>query len=130
MDELVKAMGAQGMSKSEVSLVVSKATLVAYAVSESGEREIVGVEVADGEMEDAWRAFLGGLVARGLRQIHSTNPLERQNKEAILGTQVRVNKTMATVGNLSNIVVHGRERLDLSAIKTRRDLPRRTTCGG
>ncbi len=107
VDELVKAMGAQGMSKSEVSRlcgtldeeveafrrrkldrsypylwldavylkvrdgkhVVSKATLVAYGVSEFGEREIVGVEVADGEMEDAWRSFLGGLVARGLRGV-------------------------------------------------------------
>jgi transposase-like protein len=107
VDELVKAMGAQGMSKSEVSRlcamldedvaafrnrpldraypyvwldavylkvrdgkhVVSKATLVAYAVSEFGEREVIGVEVADGEMEDAWRAFLGGLVARGLRAV-------------------------------------------------------------
>ena len=107
VDELVKAMGAQGMSKSEVSRlcatldeeveafrrrkldrsypylwldavylkvrdgkhVVSKATLVAYGVSEFGEREIIGVEVADGEMEDAWRSFLGGLVARGLRGV-------------------------------------------------------------
>lgn len=107
VDELVKAMGAQGMSKSEVSRlcatldedvaafrgrrldraypylwldavylkvrdgkhVVSKATLVAYAVSEFGEREVIGVEVADGEMEDAWRAFLGGLVARGLHGV-------------------------------------------------------------
>jgi hypothetical protein len=31
----------------------------------------------------------------------------------------RANKTVATLGNLSNPVVHGRERLDLSAIKTR-----------
>lgn len=107
VDELVKSMGAQGMSKSEVSRlcatldedvqafrrrkldraypylwldaiylkvrdgkhVVSKATLVAYGVSEFGEREVVGVEVADGEMEDAWRGFLGGLVARGLRGV-------------------------------------------------------------
>lgn len=107
VDELVKAMGAQGMSKSEVSRlcatldedvqafrrrqldkaypylwldavylkvrdgkqVVSKATLVAYGVSEFGEREVIGVEVADGEMEDAWRGFLGGLVARGLRGV-------------------------------------------------------------
>jgi transposase-like protein len=107
VDELVKAMGAQGMSRSEVSRlcatldedvaafrnrpldraypyvwldavylkvrdgkhVVSKATLVAYAVSEFGEREVIGVEVADGEMEDAWRAFLGSLVARGLRGV-------------------------------------------------------------
>jgi putative transposase len=107
VDELVKAMGAQGMSKSEVSRlcasldeeveafrqrkldrdypylwldalylkvregnhVVSKATLIAYGVSEFGEREIIGVEVADGEMEDSWRSFLGGLVARGLRGV-------------------------------------------------------------
>lgn len=107
VDELVKAMGAQGMSKSEVSRlcttldedveafrgrkldkaypylwldavylkvregkqVVSKATLVAYGVSEFGEREIIGVDVADGEMEDAWRGFLGGLVGRGLRGV-------------------------------------------------------------
>jgi len=107
VDELVKAMGAGGMSKSEVSRlcatldeeveafrkrkldkaypylwldaiylkvregkhVVSKATQIAYGVSESGEREVIGVEVADGEMEDAWRSFLGGLVARGLRGV-------------------------------------------------------------
>ena len=107
VDELVKAMGAGGMSKSEVSRlcatldeeveafqkrkldkaypylwldalylkvrdgrhVVSKATLIAYGVNESGEREVIGVEVADGEMEDAWRSFLGGLVARGLRGV-------------------------------------------------------------
>jgi putative transposase len=107
VDELVKAMGAQGMSKSEVSRlcatldeeveafrrrkldkgypylwldavylkvregkhVVSKATLVAYGVSENGEREVIGVEVADGEMEDAWRSFLGSLVGRGLRGV-------------------------------------------------------------
>jgi transposase-like protein len=107
VDNLVKAMGADGMSKSEVSRlckmldeeveafrrrkldkaypylwldavylkvrdgkhVISKATLVAYGVSEFGEREIIGVEIADGEMEDAWRSFLGGLVARGLRGV-------------------------------------------------------------
>lgn len=107
VDELVKAMGAGGMSKSEVSRlaqsldeqvqafrrrkldkaypylwldalylkvregsqVVSKAVLVAYGVSEFGEREVVGCEVADGEMEDAWKGFLGGLVERGLRGV-------------------------------------------------------------
>jgi transposase-like protein len=107
VDELVKAMGAQGMSRSEVSRlcqtldedveafrqrkldrdypylwldalylkvregrqVVSKATLIAYGVSAFGEREVIGVELADGEMEDAWRSFLGGLVARGLRGV-------------------------------------------------------------
>lgn len=104
VDELCKAMGAQGMSKSEVSRlcqtldaevqaflkrrlhkaypylwldavylkvregqrVLSKATLVAYGVSEQGEREVLGVQVADGEMESAWRSFLAGLLDRDL----------------------------------------------------------------
>lgn len=105
VEELVEAMGAQGMSRSEVSRmaavldeqveqfrsrpldaraypylyldaiyikvrqgtrVVSMACLVAIGVSDQGEREIVGVDVAEGEMEPAWRAFLRSLVQRGL----------------------------------------------------------------
>lgn len=107
VEELVKAMGATGMSKSEVSRlcgsldeeveafrrrkldceypylwldalyekvrdgkhVVSKAVLIAYGVSAFGEREVIAVEVADGEMEDCWRSFLAGLVERGLRGV-------------------------------------------------------------
>jgi transposase-like protein len=53
----------------EGSRVVSHAVLVAYAVTEEGEREIVGVEVAAGEMESCWRSFLAGLIGRGLRGV-------------------------------------------------------------
>ncbi len=53
----------------EGSRVVSRAVLIAYAVSEDGEREVIGVDVAAGEMEVCWRAFLGGLVQRGLRGV-------------------------------------------------------------
>jgi transposase-like protein len=107
VDALLQAMGAQGISKSEVSRmageldeevrhfrerplekaypylwldalyvklreggrVVSKAVLLAYAVGEDGFREVLGVDVADGEMTDAWKRFLEGLVARGLRGV-------------------------------------------------------------
>jgi len=107
VEELVAAMGAKGMSKSEVSRmaaeldrqvnefrgrrlereypylwldalylkvrqgtrVVSNAVLVAYGVAETGEREVVGCTVAAGEMEDAWRGFLGSLLERGLRGV-------------------------------------------------------------
>lgn len=107
VEELVNAMGAKGMSKSEVSRmaatldkqvnefrhrpiegvypylwldaiyikvrsgmrVVSKAVLVAYGVREDGFREVLGVEVADSEMELAWRTFLERLVERGLRGV-------------------------------------------------------------
>ncbi|MCK6529147.1 IS256 family transposase [Myxococcota bacterium] len=107
VEGLVEAMGAKGMSKSEVSRlaqsldgeveefrqrrlqkaypylwldalyvkvregarVVSKAVLVAHGVNETGEREVLGVDVADGEMESAWRGFLAGLIGRGLHGV-------------------------------------------------------------
>ncbi len=107
VEDLVEAMGAKGMSKSEVSRmaatldkqvhefqnrsiegtypylwldaiyikvrngmrVVSKAVLVAYGVKEDGFREVLGVEVADSEMELCWRTFLERLIKRGLRGV-------------------------------------------------------------
>ncbi|MCB9779905.1 MAG: IS256 family transposase [Alphaproteobacteria bacterium] len=104
VEALIEAMGAKGISNSELSSiageldeqvdafrtrpldgqtpylwldalyikvrsrgrVVSKAVLVAYGVGETGQREVLGLEVADGEMETAWRAFLTGLVQRAL----------------------------------------------------------------
>lgn len=108
VEDLVAAMGAKGMSKSEVSRmaavldaqvdafrkrplgekacpyvwldamyvkvreehrVVSRAVLVAIAVNEDGEREVLGVDIAEKEMESSWRAFLRGLITRGLRGV-------------------------------------------------------------
>lgn len=108
VEELIEAMGATGMKKSEVSRmassldaavdefrnrplndrgrpylwldalyikvreggrVVSKAVLIAYAVNDDGEREVIGVEVAAGEMMHAWKGFLERLVARGLHGV-------------------------------------------------------------
>jgi len=108
VENLVEAMGAKGMSRSEVSRmsrvldeqvaafreralgekampyvwfdalytkvreagrVVSRAVLIAIGVNEDGEREVLGVSVAEKEMESSWRAFMRGLVTRGLRGI-------------------------------------------------------------
>lgn len=108
VEALVESMGAQGMSKSEVSRmaqqldaqvrlfrerslgefaypyvwldalyvkvrdnghVVSKAVLVAYGVSDQGQRVVLGIHVAHSEMEAAWRVFLEDLVRRGLRGV-------------------------------------------------------------
>jgi transposase-like protein len=104
VEKLIEAMGAKGMSKSEVSRlakdldvevtafrerplegayryiwldamypkvregqrVVGLAVLVAIGVDQQGYREVLGLEVADGEMESAWSGFLEGLVKRGL----------------------------------------------------------------
>jgi putative transposase len=46
--------------------VVDSAILVAYGIDELGKRHILGVSVSLSEAEVHWRAFLEGLVARGL----------------------------------------------------------------
>ena len=46
--------------------VRSKALVVAYAVHESGCREVIGIDVGESESEAFWREFLRGLLARGL----------------------------------------------------------------
>jgi putative transposase len=46
--------------------VVRKALVLAYAVHESGYREVIGLDVGEAETEAFWRAFLRGLVERGL----------------------------------------------------------------
>jgi putative transposase len=46
--------------------VVRKALVLAYAVHESGYREVIGLDVGEAETEAFWRSFLRGLVARGL----------------------------------------------------------------
>src|SRR5712692_4114278 len=46
--------------------VVRKALVLAYAVHESGYREVIGLDVGESETEVFWRSFLRGLVERGL----------------------------------------------------------------
>lgn len=107
VEGLIEAMGAKGMSKSEVSRLsatldeyvtefrnrplsgnypylwldaiyikvregartVSKAVLVAYGVNDEGQREVLGIEVAESEMEMAWRHFVERLIKRGLKGV-------------------------------------------------------------
>jgi putative transposase len=46
--------------------VVQKALVLAYAVHESGYREVIGLDVGECETEAFWRSFLRSLVDRGL----------------------------------------------------------------
>lgn len=46
--------------------VVSNAVVVAYAVRETGEREIIGIDVGPSEDDAFWSQFLRALVERGL----------------------------------------------------------------
>ena len=45
---------------------MQKAFVLAYAVPESGYREVIGLDVGECETEAFWRSFLRGLVKRGL----------------------------------------------------------------
>lgn len=110
VEKLVEAMGAKGMSKSEVSRmaqsldadvavfrerplegrfryiyldamypkvreglrVVGLAVLVAIGVNQDGRREVLGIEIAEGEMESCWISFLENLVRRGLVGVELT----------------------------------------------------------
>ena len=49
--------------------VVSMAVIVAYGVRADGIREVLGVDVGPSEDVAVWRAFLQGLVARGVRGV-------------------------------------------------------------
>jgi putative transposase len=46
--------------------VVRKALVLAYAVHESGYREVIGLDVGEAETEAFCRSFVRGLVERGL----------------------------------------------------------------
>lgn len=50
--------------------VVSKAALIATGVSETGEREVLGIDVASGELASCWKRLLESLVERGLSGVN------------------------------------------------------------
>jgi putative transposase len=146
VDDLVRAMGASGISKSEVSRlvaeldadlaafrerrldearypylwldakhekvrdagrVVSAAFLVAIAVNERGEREVVGCAVAGAESEASWTAFLRSLVARGLTGVRLvTSDAHLGVKAAIVATLDGAAWQRCRVHLLRDLLVH------------------------
>jgi putative transposase len=48
---------------------VSKALVVAYAVHESGVREVIGLDIGEVETGSFWIEFLRGLKKRGLSRV-------------------------------------------------------------
>jgi len=129
VEDLVEAMGAKGMSRSEVSRmaevldeqvdefrrrlleveypylwldalyikvregtrVLSKAVLVAYGVNQTGEREVIGLGLAYGEMYESWKRFLEELLERGLRGTQlvisdSHTGLKKAIQDTLVGT--------------------------------------------
>ncbi len=76
--------------RDESSPVVSMALVVAYGVAETGEREVVGLEVCRSEDYAFWRGFISGLVSRGLAGVllvvsDAHQGLRRAIEEVFLG---------------------------------------------
>jgi transposase-like protein len=120
VDELVKALGLEGISKSQVSRlcqeldaeverfrsrrldgpypyvwldatfvkvrqqgrVVNQAIVIAVGVRASGEREVLGLDVAPAEDGAFWHQFLRGLVARGLAGVQLVTSDSHQGLKA------------------------------------------------
>jgi transposase-like protein len=124
VDDLVQALGMQGISKSQVSRlcgeldkeverfrtrnlegpypyiwldgtfvkvrengrVVSQAIVIAIAVTASGEREVLGMDVGPSESGAFWLAFLRDLAARGLNGVKLVISDAHRGLKAAIGT--------------------------------------------
>ena len=74
--------------------VVSKATVVAYAVHESGVREVIGLDVGEVESGAFWVEFLRGLKQRGLDGVRLA---VSDQHEGLKGAIARVGSVGGTV---------------------------------
>lgn len=146
VDALVRALGMEGISKSEVSRlcaeldrgvkafrerrldehrypylwldaryekvreggrIVSMALLVAIAVNERGEREVLGCEVGAAESGALWTGFLRSLVGRGLAGVRLvTSDAHLGLREAIAATLLGASWQRCRVHVLRDVLAH------------------------
>ena len=102
--------------------IVSKAVVIAIGVRESGEREILGVEIGGSEEEAFWAQFLRSLVARGLTGV------ELVVSDAHLGLKAALGKVLSgaswqrcRVHFMRNVLAHvpkGDKSMAAAAIRT------------
>lgn len=76
--------------REESGRVVSMALVVAYGVAETGEREVLGLDICRSEDYPFWRGFLSALVSRGLSGVmlvisDAHKGLKRAIEEVFLG---------------------------------------------
>ena len=146
VDALVRTLGIDGISKSEVSRLCSEldrsvrafrerrldehrypyvwldakvekvreggrilqmAILVAIAVNERGEREILGCEVGTGETGAVWSGFLRSLVARGLSGVRLvTSDAHVGLREAIRSTLLGATWQRCRTHTMRDVLAH------------------------
>jgi len=66
--------------------VISQAVVIAYAVSQAGFREVIGVDVVDAENRESWTHFLRSLVARGLHGVSLVTSDAHEGLKAAIAT--------------------------------------------
>src|ERR1700757_2920928 len=88
--------------------VVSKATVVAYAVHESGVREVIGLDVGEVESGAFWVEFLRGLKQRGLDGVRLAVSDQHEGLKAAIARVLGCPWQRCTVHFLRDMVMHCR----------------------
>jgi transposase-like protein len=90
--------------------VRSKALVIAYAVHETGRREVIGIDIGEVESGAFWVEFLRGLVARGLSGVRLAISDEHQGLRAAIERVLACPWQRCTVHFVRNM--HGHCRRD------------------
>jgi putative transposase len=86
--------------------VRAKCLVIAYAVHETGRREVIGLDVGEAETEAFWREFLRGLRARGLRGVRPCVSDCHEGLRAAIGQVLGCPWQRCTVHFLRNMLGH------------------------
>ena len=86
--------------------VRQKCLVIAYAVHESGRREVLGLDVGEAETEAFWREFLRSLRARGLRGVRLCVSDCHEGLKAAIGQVLGCPWQRCTVHFLRNMLGH------------------------
>jgi putative transposase len=86
--------------------VRQKALVIAYAVHETGRREVIGIDLGEAETEAFWREFLRGLRARGLHGVRLCVSDAHQGLKNAIGQVLGVPWQRCTVHFLRDMLGH------------------------
>jgi putative transposase len=90
----------------ERGAVRQKCLVIAYAVHESGRREVIGLDVGEAETEAFWREFLRSLRARGLHGVRLCVSDCHEGLRAAIGQVLGCPWQRCTVHFLRNMLGH------------------------
>jgi transposase-like protein len=83
-----------------------KCLVIAYAVHESGRREVIGLDVGEAETEPFWREFLRALAARGLAGVELVTSDAHPGLKAAINTVLGCPWQRCTVHFLRDMLGH------------------------